>query len=72
MSLDWGRVHPPIDILTLDDRRIQSDKFHKDLITAPQDYVISIWSSQNEVLHEAGSESLTIVHASLNHSISQL
>ena len=73
VSSDWGRVHPPIDILTLEDRRIKSDKFRKDLIKADQDYVILIWHSRNDVLHEVGSESLAIVHAaSLNHSISQL
>ncbi len=39
---------------------------------AAQDYTLAIWKSRNEVLHESGSDSLTIVHAALNHSISQL
>ena len=72
VSVEWGNVYASPDILQPTDRRTQSAKLHKDLIMAVQDYAIAIWQSRNDVLHEAGSDSLAIVHASLNHSISQL
>jgi hypothetical protein len=31
-----------------------------------------LWKSRNDVLHEAGSEGLASVHATLNHHISQM
>ena len=31
-----------------------------------------LWKSRNDVLHEAGSDGLAPVHASLNHDISQM
>jgi hypothetical protein len=74
VSLDWGHIYSVETLVptTPDDRRIQSDKTLVAVIGAVQDYTIAIWKSRNAVLHEAGSDSLNIVHAALNASITQL
>lgn len=74
VSLAWGLMYPTADIRRMNqhDRRCQSKKTLTKVISAVQDYTLAIWKSRNEVLHECGSDSLLIVHAALNHSISQL
>ncbi|KAI2509183.1 hypothetical protein MHU86_5193 [Fragilaria crotonensis] len=75
VSLDWGAIASRTELnrLTPDDRYAQSEKTLTAVITAVQEYSLAIWKrSRNDVLHEAGSDSLSIVHAALNHSITQL
>jgi hypothetical protein len=72
LSLDWGQVYSNTDTTPLDVRRQQSEKTLAAVIMAAQDYTLAIWRSRNAVLHESGSDSLDIVNAALNHSISQL
>ena len=72
VSNEWATVYPTPDLLTTDERRERSDKQLKATIRALQDYSLAIWQSRNAVLHEATSASQAIVHASLNHAISQL
>jgi hypothetical protein len=74
VSIDWGHIYHASDLifLTPEDRRIRADKTLTEVIMAVHDYSLLIWKSRNAVLHEVGSDSLNIVHAALNHSISQL
>lgn len=74
VSLDWGAIvsRTELNRLTPDDRYVQAEKTLTAVIMAVQEYSLAIWKSRNEVLHEAGSDSLSIVHAALNHSITQL
>jgi hypothetical protein len=41
-------------------------------VKAFQNYTLFLWKSRNDVLHEAGSDGLAAVHASLNHDITQM
>ena len=74
VSLDWGHIFSMTisTRLTLDERAAQAEKTLTTVIMAAQDYSLALWKSKNAVLHEDGSHSLMIVHAALNHSISQL
>jgi hypothetical protein len=69
VSSDWGLIRPKADRISVDAHLIQSEKTLAAVIMAVQDYSLAIWKSRNAVLHESGSD---IVHAALNHSISQL
>jgi hypothetical protein len=72
VSMDWGLVYAITDVTPPDARRSQSVRFLATVIKAVQDYCLSLWTSRNKVLHEAGSPSRDIVHAALNSSITQL
>jgi hypothetical protein len=72
LSLELGMILVTPTATTAEARRNQSIKMTSEIIMAVQDYTLAIWRSRNEVLHEAGSDSLDIVHAALNQSISQL
>jgi hypothetical protein len=74
VSIDWGHIYSMSHITrsTLDERSTHANKLLSEVICAAQDYTLAIWKSRNSVLHEVGSDSLAIVHAALNNSISQL
>jgi hypothetical protein len=74
VSIDWEHISSMshITLSTLDERSTHADKLLSEVISAAQDYTLAIWKSRNSVLHEVGSDSLAIVHAALNKSISQL
>ncbi|KAI2489686.1 hypothetical protein MHU86_24895 [Fragilaria crotonensis] len=74
VSLDWGHIYSLTNAtrLTLDANQVQATKTLTTVVMAVQGYSLAIWKSRNAVLHEAGSDSLAIVHAALNHSITQL
>jgi hypothetical protein len=72
VSREWGQFYHATDTTSPDARRTHSDKTLTEVILAVQDYSLALWQSRNAVLHERGSDSLLIVHAALNHSISQL
>lgn len=72
LSRELATVLVKTTATTSDARRSQSITMASATIMAIQDYTLAIWGSRNEVLHEADSESLDIVHAALNDPISQL
>ena len=75
LSLAWVQLHMETDRSTSVDDSVKAMQGQPSkMITALQDYTISIWqgSRRNEVLHEAGSHGQESLHAKMNHDITQL
>ena len=72
VSVDWGHIYPVTDHTPVEERRERAKSQISSIIMALQDFSIHIWKSRNIVLHEAGSQGLASVHASLNADICQL
>ena len=72
ISIEWGHIYTAEDKTPPEMRRTRSVSLVSKYIKAFQDYTLFLWKSRNDVLHEAGSDGLSSVHASLNHDISQM
>jgi hypothetical protein len=72
VSIEWGRIYSVTDHTPVEDRSEREKGQISPIIMALQDFSIHIWKSRNTVLHEAGSQGLESVHASLNADICQL
>ena len=72
VSIDWGLIYKDTDTTPPDNRRSQSVRLLPKYVKAFQNYALFLWKSCNDILHEAGSDGLAAVHASLNHDITQL
>ena len=72
ISIKWGNIVTRLDSTSLDDRRSRATRSLTKAISSVQIYSYALWTGRNAVLHEASESSMAIVHASLNHSISQL
>jgi hypothetical protein len=72
ISVEWGNIVTRLDNTSMDDRRSRATRSLATVIKSVQLYSHALWTGRNSVLHEHSESSLAIVHASLNHSISQL
>ena len=72
LSMEWGQIYIAEDKTPPEVRRTRSITLVSKYILAFQNYTLFLWQSRNDVLHEAGSEGLASVHATLNHDISQM
>jgi hypothetical protein len=72
ISIKWGNIVTRLDNASLDDRRSRATRSLTKAISSVQIYSYALWTGRNAILHESSESSMAIVHASLNHSISQL
>ncbi len=75
VAKEWGIAGTStgaVTTLAVDEQRELSRETLMTYIAAAQTYTLHLWISRNAVLHEAGSASLDIEHATLNNSITQL
>ena len=72
VSVDWGFIYSTTDYTPMHVRRERITGQLSKVVLALQDYSIHIWKSRNGILHEAGSQGLESVHASLNDDICQM
>ena len=72
ISIEWGNIVSRLDANSQEERRARALRSLAKAINSVQLYSYALWTGRNAVLHEHSESSLAIVHASLNHSISQL
>ena len=72
VGIDWGLLYKDTDTTPPDEQRTQAVQLLSKYVKAFQNYTLFLWKSRNDVLHEAGSDGLATVHASLNHDITQM
>jgi hypothetical protein len=75
VAKEWGIAGTTSEVTSpgVDEQRTLSSETLLTYIAAAQTYTLHLWMSRNAaVLHDAGSASLDIAHATLNNSITQL
>ena len=60
------------DLTPPEARRTRAVSLLSTFIKGFQDYTLFLWKRRNDVLHEAGSDGIATVHATLNHDITQM
>ena len=72
VSLEWSNFYAATDFTPPEARRTRAISLLPKFVKGFQDYTLFLWKCRNDVLHEAGSDGIETVHATLSHDITQM